>query len=1073
MEDVFKPKGQLKASKADAGGGAIRNVPVLGIVKDNIDAIRSGRLQVYIADFGGNDPDDSNQWTNVNFMSPFYGQTPATAPNTDYGSYLGNPSSYGMWYSPPDIGSTVMCIFAKGDPNSGYWIGCIPDPNALTMVPAIGAVDNVTLNSGEADSYGGATRLPVTNMNTNNDNKANSSLFLDTPKPVHSYVSSILAQQGLIRDPIRGTIGTSAQRESPSRVGWGVSTPGRPIYQGGYTDDTITNNLSDKNVEKLQLANRRGGHSIVMDDGDIAGGDQLVRIRTALGHQILMSDDGQTLFIIHSNGQSYIELGKEGTIDMYSTNSVNIRTQGDLNLHADNNININAGKDLNIASNNLNVNTQTDMNFRAGGNFSKYIQGAYTLKVDGSMSLYSSGEASLESAGTTYVTGPSAVNLNTGSASLVPQKVTPIPIIAQTDTLFDTDKGWAAAPGKLLTIVSRAPAHAPWANANQGVDVKVDNDADAALPSAPSSSVAAVNSATAGSPDVPITPSLISTVPGASAASASLDASTTASMVSAAASTAAATASSVVQSGVGTITDATGNVSAAVGSLAQTPQQLETAGILKPGSSSVINSLVQSGSNVASAMTPNLFTGQAGAQNLTALVQNTSAQVGAQVSNIQSAQAGLTQAGVITGTEAPTQIAGLVNAASSAGTAAVASFASNAGAGATSAISGLASSAGSGAGSIAGQITSGNFAAGLTSTVTGGLGSIATSLTGLAGGSSVSGLLSSALGVAGSAFSAITKSFKSFAPGVPQNLTQISEQNAASSNVADASSGSMPTASSLLSSATGAIPGASALVSSATSAVANATAGSGVGNLPGGLSAITNQASSLASTVANVPAMAGLTSLTKNASAAATTGLSVSSAASSVTAGASSALGGLASSATSALSSLTSGSGLSSALSGLGSKSLSSLVSAGLPASAGAALSAAIGALSAGGPFSVKMPTVATDTSNRSGLLSQITSVLGNSKIPSPNFSGSASSISAMQAETDRLHGLVAQQNVLLTQLDAQSSVVDNARATYISARDTLPAGDSEIASAKAVYVAELDKLSAISAKIRALADQA
>jgi hypothetical protein len=57
-----------------------------------------------------------------------------------------------------------------------------------------------------------------------------------------------------------------------------------------------------------------------------------------------MSDGAVTLQIIHSNGQSYVELGTEGTVDVYAMNSVNIRTQGDLNLHADNNININSKK---------------------------------------------------------------------------------------------------------------------------------------------------------------------------------------------------------------------------------------------------------------------------------------------------------------------------------------------------------------------------------------------------------------------------------------------------------------------------------------------------------------------------------------------------------------------------------------------------------------------------------------------------------------------------------------------------------------------------------------------------------
>jgi hypothetical protein len=35
-ENNFSPKGQNKRSKPDAGGGVLRNLPVLGIVKNNI-----------------------------------------------------------------------------------------------------------------------------------------------------------------------------------------------------------------------------------------------------------------------------------------------------------------------------------------------------------------------------------------------------------------------------------------------------------------------------------------------------------------------------------------------------------------------------------------------------------------------------------------------------------------------------------------------------------------------------------------------------------------------------------------------------------------------------------------------------------------------------------------------------------------------------------------------------------------------------------------------------------------------------------------------------------------------------
>jgi len=621
MQDEFKPKGQLKASKPDAGGGVTRSVPVLAIVKDNVDPTRCGRLQVYLVDFGAADSDDSSTWVTVNYMTPYYGVTPASGPKDDYGTYLQNPTSYGMWFSQPDIGSTVICIFINGDPNYGYWIGCVPKAEALHMVPAIGSSPKVILTDSEASSYGGSPVLPVSNINTNNSALSNGTgkdgtNFLTASKPVHSYVAAIYNQQGLLRDPIRGPISSSAQRETPSRVGWGVSSPGRPIYSGNYDDSTIADSLTTATSDKLKVVGRRGGHSIVMDDGDLIGKDQLIRIRTSMGHQIMLSDDGQCLNIMHSNGQSWIELGKEGTIDLYATNSVNIRSQGDINLHADNNININAMKDLNIAADNINVSSKTDTKFRVGASFSNYTIGSYTVKVNGSMSMASGGDASYAAGGAAYING-SAVNLNSGSASLVPAEVPPMTMIAHTDTLFDTAVGFAPAPGKLMSIVSRAPAHAPWANWGQGVDVKVDLGADASLPSAPSPSLAATNAAAPSTPDNPVSVAGAATVPNVGAVSAALDPNTTAAMVGAVAKDAATgPAAAAVAAGAGVVDTAAGKV-AAVGAMAMSPAQMESAGSIKPGAATVADGMVAAGKTVEQALTPNLFTGKGGVTAVT------------------------------------------------------------------------------------------------------------------------------------------------------------------------------------------------------------------------------------------------------------------------------------------------------------------------------------------------------------------------------------------------------------------------------------------------------------------------
>ena len=840
-QDIIKTVGVPKSARPDAGGANTKNFPVFGIVKDNIDPTRAGRIKVLLADKPANDSDNSDNWVTVSFLSNFFGTIGGTGATgkDDNGTYKSNPTSYGQWHAPPDIGTKVICIFINGDPNYGFYIGCVPEAETLHMVPAIGSSNNIITNEGEATSYGGATRLPVTNFNTNNATYNDSPNFNNSPRPVHSYSATIMNQQGIIRDPIRGPISSSASRETASRVGWGVSTPGRPIYEGGFDDATVTKNLDASKNKQLRVVARRGGHSIVMDDGDIIGRDQLVRIRTALGHQILMSDDGQTLMILHSNGQSYIELGKEGTIDMYSTNSVNIRTQGDLNLHADRNVNIHAMENLNIQAKNIQTNSEEKTRMRSGSDFNIAATGKLTGLAGGAIAWAAGGDASLVGGGQAFVNG-SKVNLNSGAPGTSPDAVSAIPLVAQTDTLYDEEKGFMAAPGKLLTIVSRAPAHAPWANAGQGVDAKTNINASSQLPAAPSPAVEATTAEAANTGATPPAVATVASAPaGVPAVSSAVSNNTTAAALGSVATSAAEGALSSATKQGAAIVLAPGGPLAVVGAFAQTPSQLAAGGILKPGAATLVDGLVQTGTKITQAMSTALFTGAAGAANLTSLVQNTTAQAKSVVNTMQQAQTALGKVGAITGSEAAAQVTGMVTAAATLGLgptisaiqqtgstlSSLASTASavsditsslgraagaisgisgsvtgvsNALSGATRAISGTASTIGSLAGtanSLAGSLSrstnaldstkavlsaigSGAAAAGLSESI-GGLGGIQSALTAIDKVSSLAGLMDQSKGVAASAFNAIKNSFKPFKAGVPQNLTQIAKENAA------------------------------------------------------------------------------------------------------------------------------------------------------------------------------------------------------------------------------------------------------------------------------------------------------
>jgi len=493
--------------KFDRAGTPTDFGPFSGEVMNNIDPTRQGRLKVYIKQFSGPDKTVVEKWRTVRYCPPFFGATPKTSTSTGVGTYgsTNNQQSYGMWMTPPDIGVSVLCFFIAGDPSQGYYVGCLPDQGINHMVPAIGAVTNpVDQNLDQKIYFANSSALPVAEINNAPQNTAinEAPQFFNQEKPVHSYVASALFQQGLINDPIRGSITSSSQRESPSTV-YGISTPGRPIYQGGLFDATIQQQVASGSVkvEDLNIVGRRGGHSFVMDDGDIAGNNALVRIRTAKGHQITLSDDGNCLYICHANGQAWIELGQEGTLDVYTTNSINLRTEGTLNLHADKDININAGGNLTMLGNTTTtLQSNGPLNLTAKGVASLFSQISIGVKANGALSL--SSKTGAWDAGSSLALDAGGIDLNSGASSSAASLAAPKEAnnYLMPDAEFDASIGWVVSATQLTSIVTRAPAHEPWPYHNQGVQVNVNLDSGTntpppgapALP--PGVSIAQVNS---------------------------------------------------------------------------------------------------------------------------------------------------------------------------------------------------------------------------------------------------------------------------------------------------------------------------------------------------------------------------------------------------------------------------------------------------------------------------------------------------------------------------------------------------------------------------------------------------
>ena len=334
--------------------------PYVGTIKFVVDPLRMGRLGVNIPALSKTTSPSSSQIIWCQYLSPFYGAKSIEAVSkTDPFDYKKTQHSYGLWAVPPDIDTDVLVLFAKGEKgeSQAYWIGCIQKPLVNQQIPAHGASTNTSMPAGGADfsqskeDLYGTSSLPSgeKNMRTYRDGETLANVK-GWKYPVNDILADQMEKQGLVQDPVRGTITSSARRESPSKV-FGISTP------GAIRADSRTLNIGINNTPIK--TDRNPGHSFVMDDGDTNEQNQLTRIRTASGHQILMHDTEGTVYIANGSGKAFIEMERDGTVSVFSDGGINMRTKQDFNLHSDRDVNFHAKGSLNFtAEQNVNLNAE-------------------------------------------------------------------------------------------------------------------------------------------------------------------------------------------------------------------------------------------------------------------------------------------------------------------------------------------------------------------------------------------------------------------------------------------------------------------------------------------------------------------------------------------------------------------------------------------------------------------------------------------------------------------------------------------------------------------------------------------
>lgn len=345
--------GLLTGKRYDGG-------PYIAKVVNHLDASKMGALEVVLLQKTASGSEVADNVSVVaNYLPAFFGNTPYESMDSNGRMSSSTQASYGMWFVPPDVGTQVVVIFIEADINRCFWIGCVPQPGINQMVPGLASSKYAELTPQEVTKLG-ASDVPVLEVNRRITGQRVDD-FDKIKKPMHPFALR-LASQGLLKDPIRGVTTSSARRDAISNV-YGISTPGPVVVDGKKYKVGSDNNKFDVYTE------REGGTQFVMDDGKLAKDqrtgkmgitDELVRIRTRTGHQILFHNSADLVYICNSRGSAWIELTSDGKIDIFAADSVSIHTENDFNFRADRDINIEAGR-------NINMSARSSLHMEAGG----------------------------------------------------------------------------------------------------------------------------------------------------------------------------------------------------------------------------------------------------------------------------------------------------------------------------------------------------------------------------------------------------------------------------------------------------------------------------------------------------------------------------------------------------------------------------------------------------------------------------------------------------------------------------------------------------------------------------------
>ncbi len=300
----------------------------LGVVVGTDDQLQGGRLQIYCPALNDN-PKKPQHLPWANYISPFAG----IVNNNQF--YRGTDDSngtsegslhYGFW-AIPEMGAHVLVGCIDGDPRRRFWIGCMPEHQQTnTQFNGRYRWDNGRVNGPLTNT--GQPMQPLHDNLLESFNDRN-----DSPE----FRSRAADYQVAANDETTGQIPNSRLRDSLDQQNeqiiandpdtWEHATLGAQGYDwSGFKQ------LGAQMSSRVYGLSSPGMHAFTMDDRPF---NSRMRLRTTAGHQILMDDTNERIYITTAKSNTYIELDQSGNIDVYAKRRISFHAENDINFQSD------------------------------------------------------------------------------------------------------------------------------------------------------------------------------------------------------------------------------------------------------------------------------------------------------------------------------------------------------------------------------------------------------------------------------------------------------------------------------------------------------------------------------------------------------------------------------------------------------------------------------------------------------------------------------------------------------------------------------------------------------------------